>query len=234
MDMQKNKINLIFHKIVNNEQDITDRYDYVLDEAINLVNRIRKVVDKKGIELNVFLDDGDRSQFMFAEILSKKMGVGVYISLIANCVNKNGYLSSKEIKSLSEIGVKFCSHGFSHAALGRYKNNVVLNTPIDGEYKDFPRGHGNLLYEESVKFQIIESFKKLKKLHINVNSFVYPYGIYNEVVQKILRDSHLYDRAYTCDNGIEDIESDKLATPRFMIYNDLSAKKLISNIEECF
>ncbi len=229
--MQKNKVNIVFHTIVNNRQEISNRYDYVFEDAINLVNKIRKIVEEKGMKLNVFLDDGDQSQFLFAKVLSKEIGLNVHIALIANCVNKCGYLSDKEIKILEELGVAFCSHGFSHAALGRYENNMVIITPDGGEYKDFPRGHDNLLCKESVKFQIKESFIKLKNLNIKIESFVYPYGIYNEIIKRVVQASCLYNRAYTCDNGIEGERSDLFATPRFMIYNDVSTKELILSIK---
>jgi hypothetical protein len=231
MVMRINKLNLVFHKIANDVNELNNCYDYVFDDAINLIKKIKYIAEINNVGLNIFLDDGYRSQFEFAMILSKKFRLNVYISLIADCVDKNEYLSRKEINILKNSGIKFCSHSFSHVALGRYENNVVLTTPTGGEYKDFPRGHDNLLCKESVKFQIRESFIKLKNLNIKVESFVYPYGIYNEIIKRVVQDSCLYDKAYTCDNGIEDKRSDIFAISRFMIYNDISTKKLISSIE---
>lgn len=221
--MKKGNINLVFHKLVNNYNEINNRYDFVFDHAIAVIREVmEKSTQYSGLKVVVFLDDGHVSQWVFSRKIIELFGINVYISLIAEKIGQEGYLSESNINDLKHCGVDFCAHGFSHAALGKYHNDKVLETKIGGIYRNLPCGHKNIMMRNEVKFQVCESAANLEKFDLHINSFVYPYGIYNNEIIEVVRESGLYKYAYTCDDDIESGLSQSFALPRFMVYNDVS------------
>ena len=221
--MKKGNINLVFHKLVNNYNEISNRYDFVFDHAVKVVREVKeKSMQYPGLKTVVFLDDGYVSQYAFSKRIIESLDINVHISLIAEKIGHEEYLSENNIHDLKSCGVDFCAHGFSHAALGKYYNDKVLTTKSGGVYRNLPRGHKNILTRNEVKFQVCESTTKLEKFGLHINSFVYPYGIYNNEIMKIVQESGLYEYAYTCDDDIEMGSSQPFALPRFMVYNDVS------------
>lgn len=229
---EKNRLNLIFHKIVNNQKDLKSRYDFVSDNAIELIDETQKILKGKNIGLTIFLDDGYDTQYEFAKEIIKKFKIKVFISLISGNIESEGYLSKEKIIELKNKGIKFCSHGVSHATLGKYENGKVLPTPKKGVYENSPRGHDKLLFEEEVRFQVIESSNQLCRMKLDVSSFVYPYGAYNNSIKKIIERSLLYNKAYTCEEELEHQGKSLFTIPRFVVYNDISLDNWLLSISE--
>ncbi len=221
--MKKAKLNIVLHKIVEGKQELKSRYDVTEAFAYELAEQFQHVARNFSVEFGVFLDDGYRSQYSCALRVARDFGIKTFIPLISEAIGTEGYLSQEEIDSLKqENNVSFCSHGVSHAALGVYENERVISTPRGGVYHNMPRGHASVLTEEEIRYQLKESWKQLFERGIEVDTFVYPYGIYSESILNIVEREGLYKKAYTCDAGLERAGIRPLAIPRLLVDNTLS------------
>jgi hypothetical protein len=230
--MEKIRLNIVLHKIVSNEQLIQSRYDTTEDFSYELVMQLRSVLKDFSTEVGIFLDDGYQSQFSFALRLAHDCDSQIFIPIITQLIGMDGYISHKEIEILKqEKNIRLCSHSFSHAALGVYENNRVLPTPKGGLYHNMPMGHDSILTEQEIQFQLQESYKHLSNLGIQTDTFVYPYGIYSEDVLSVVKEAGVYAKAYTCDDGLEQVGVKSLAIPRLLIDNTLSISEWIKKAE---
>jgi len=230
--MARIRLNIVLHKIVEDQQEIRSRYDTTAEFAYDLVKQLRSVVRGSSIELGIFLDDGYQSQSSFALRLAREQSNQIFIPLITQLIGMDGYISYKEIEALrQEENIILCSHGFSHAALGVYENDTVLPTLKGGLYRNMPIGHDLVLAEQEIQFQLRESWRQLSDLGIQTDVFVYPYGIYSEDILSIVKQAGVYTKAYTCDDGLEQVGVGSLAIPRLLIDNTLSISKWVKKAE---
>ena len=220
--MGKLKLNIALHKIVAESEPLQSRYDVTEKFAFELVKNLSVATKNYSADFEVFFDDGYWSQVNFAIHLKRKLGTVVSIAVISENIGKEGYLSCEDITVLRGGGIKFCSHGASHAALGVYENDIVLRTEKGGQYRNMPRGHAFVLKEEEIRYQLKESKKQLAETDIETERFVYPYGIYSSDITRILKEEGLYSKAYTCDEGLEGLKTPPLAIPRLLVDNTLS------------
>ena len=230
--MERIRLNIVLHKIVEDEQEIQSRYDTIAEFAYDLVRQLQSIVRGSSIELDIFLDDGYQSQFSFALRLAREYDNQIFIPLITQLIGTDGYISHKEIEVLKqEENIILCSHGVSHAALGVYENDTVLPTPQGGIYRNMSMGHNSILTEQEIQFQLKESYRQLSELGIQTDTFVYPYGIYSEYILSIVEHSGVYAKAYTCDDGLEQVGVRSLAIPRLLIDNTLSISEWVKKAE---
>ena len=146
-------------------------------------------------------------------------------------IDKDGFLSLDEILDLQNFkNINICAHGFSHTSLSIYKDDMVMKNPIDGEYRDSPRGSKNLISENEVKFQINESKKDFDAKGIRTDIFIYPYGIYNNVTAGMVKDGK-FSLAYTCDDGLDDYNKKIFTKPRFIINSNTNLDNLQKRIK---
>ncbi len=230
--MENNRLNIVLHKIVGDEREIKSRYDTTGDFSYELVRQLQCVVKQFSIDLGIFLDDGYQSQFPFALQLACKYDSQIFISLVTQLIGRDGYISHEEIEILKqEENITLCSHSVSHAAFGTYGNDRLLLTPKGGIYRNMPMGHESTLTEQEIRFQLKESWKQLSDFGIETNVFVYPYGIYSEDILNIMGQVGIYAKAYTCDDGLEQIGVKSLAIPRLLVDNTISISEWVKKAE---
>lgn len=226
------KYNLIFHKILKEEKDIDDKYNISLDYYISFLkefnNAIRLKQNKESYTYQIYFDDGDDS---FIKLILPLIKPNEYckftLAIVTDWINKEGYLSEQEIISLNNLGINIASHGTSHSALAVSKKLSDRNTPINGEYRDGVFGFEQRLSENEVIYQFIESKKRLTKLGISVNEFVFPFGLYNDTTVRVNYELGTYKYLSTCD---EYLDEGQLLRPRYLIDNERSIDETIKSI----
>lgn len=222
-----NKINVVFHNIVEKESEVNNHYEVTVDFLCEIVESLLKILENKEVNLIVFLDDGYFSQAKYAKLLHENYGIEICISLISQNIGIDGYLDQMEIKTLYNYnGVSMASHGVSHAALGKYENGEILPTLPNGQYRNMRRGHAERLAVEEVRYQLKESKSQLAKNKIQTEIFVYPYGIFNDEITNLIQKEKIYSRAYTCEEGLETEKTLPLAIPRILVDNTQSVDEV--------
>jgi len=221
--MGRFRLNIVLHKIVQNKQELKNCYDVTEEFAYDLVKQFQSITSDKLVDLGIFLDDGYSTQFAFALRLAHDYNIQIFIPIISQTIGLDGYISGREIDILKqESNVILCSHGVSHAALGKYENNAVLPTPKGGVYRNMPIGQLSALTDQEILYQLKESSRQLSSFGIQTDTFVYPYGIYSVDILDVVRQSRVYAKAYTCDDGLEQLGVGSLAIPRLLVDNTLS------------
>lgn len=224
------RLNLVFHQILHDEAECQSVYDMHEETALKLLDAISALSHSHRIAQRVFLDDGYSKQFGFARMIQEHLGLRAVIGIATDDVCSEGYLTWNQIEELSLSGQHIASHGVSHAALGRYNNGAVMETPMGGVYRNMPKGRSVLLSETEVWYQVVESYYRLQDHRIVVSDFIYPYGVYNRTIRNIVKNSNLYATALTCDISVETENSDPFAIPRLVIDNSLSLDQWIAKI----
>ncbi|PJE64771.1 MAG: hypothetical protein COU90_00690 [Candidatus Ryanbacteria bacterium CG10_big_fil_rev_8_21_14_0_10_43_42] len=224
------RLNLVFHQILDIEEKRRSVYDMVEESAIKILETVLVLLHGRGIALRVFLDDGYSRQFGFARVLQERLGLLAVIGIATDDVGVKGYLTRNQVHVLSSSGQRIASHGVSHAALGKYDNDTVMETPSGGIYRNMPKGRIELLSEAEVRYQVVESHRELQRYGVSVSDFIYPYGVYNRTIRNIVENSNLYTTAHTCDIVLETEHSDLFLIPRLVIDNSLPADQWIEKI----
>lgn len=223
--MNNFKLNLVFHDIVGKESQIKNRFTVTKDYLDQLLRGLSKskvfTISKDSsdkILVRLFFDDDYKSLFLIAKPVLDKYGIKAKIGVVTQPVNTNHHLSKIELLRLKQEGFEFCSHGVSHAALCIYKKGVLQRTPSGGEYRNTPSEKRKILSEKEVVFQLVESKKQLEDfVNDRVEEFIYPYGLYNDDIVKILESNKIYKKAYTCDKSLETESCHPFKLPRVLI-----------------
>lgn len=220
------RLNLAFHKIKNNPSgkwEISPAFfEKIYDWCVN-----------QTYDFHIYFDDG-KNLDLPANIL-KKIAHKSTLAVETGNVGKTNYLTWQELQNLVKIGFSLASHTVSHPALCVYdkSNTNIISTPLGGEYTSSPRGRGQVLSEYQVRYQLIESKKKLTEKGFNVEELVFPYGLYSASIIGILDKLNIYKYYTTCD---EEVYQGGKIIPRFLIYGDKTPEEniscLIKNIEK--
>lgn len=203
------KLNICLHNIVNDKSEIETIYDLTrsqLHELLSILIKLRS--SGKIYSYELFFDDGYKSIINIAREFD--FGINnseVHGAIITDHIGLDNKLSAEDLKWLVKQGFSIDSHGVSHAALAIFQDQDLQTTKPGGIYHNKPYGKLSSLSEEEVKYQLIESGKKLKEVTgIYPSSFVLPYGLYNDIVASIATRFSSYTRLYTChdafDNGL--------------------------------
>jgi len=225
----KGNVNIVFHRVLENGEHPRSPYDLSRNFILSLVDKILPLLSEKEFRLRLFFDDGHLSHSEISQELKRNYGLDVVLGIVTDDVGGSGYLASEQLVSLFQSGISIASHGVSHAALGRYENGKVKDSPAGGMYHLMPRGKENILTENEIVYQTVESRKFFEKLGIPVSEFVYPYGIYNDQTKNIVSKAG-YVRAYSCDFNIENEKSDALSIPRLVIDSSLPVDGWVDKI----
>lgn len=144
-----------------------------------LINR-HQLPDKS---ILITIDDGYDDNYAYAFQIMKKYNVTGNFMIPTGLMEKNGYLTWKQIKEMAENPLMHIyNHTLSHAAL-------------DG------------LSKEQAEFEIKEANKQLEdNLGIKVNIFTYPYGYFNDQAIQILKDNG-FIAAFSTQDGITQCSS---------------------------
>ncbi|MDO8570311.1 MAG: polysaccharide deacetylase family protein [Candidatus Daviesbacteria bacterium] len=226
-------LNLIFHRLVENDKDIRNIYELNVNQFIEIVNLVRKLSSNQNCSFDsyrLYFDDGDDSFVSVAlqHIPDKELSNCV-LAIPTDNINKEGFLSAKDLIFLKRRGVKISSHSVSHSALAFYIGQTTQPTPKGGIYKTAPFGHTKILTSQEILFQMCESKKILINIIGKVSEFVLPHGCYNDDVLSINNKNKIYQIISTCDNFLDDGSS---LRPRILIRFDMTVSEFQNLISE--
>tara|TARA_B100001989_G_C24524919_1_gene458080 strand:- start:259 stop:981 length:723 start_codon:yes stop_codon:yes gene_type:complete len=153
---------LIFHSFNNNPH--SDKfYDLSIENFISLIDYLGNKINPEKIIIT--FDDGFKSIIPAVE-KSLKKGYKTIVYIISDYIDKEGFLSKKDIKYLYSIGCKIGSHSKSHKDLSKVNNDIL-------------------------KLELTESKKVLEKIiGEEVIHFAFPYGSFNKF--SIKRAKNIY------------------------------------------
>lgn len=142
-----------------------DLEDYILHD---------KEIPRKSVLIT--FDDGYLDNYFNAYPLLKENHMKATIFVISSLLDKEPFMTKKQVKELSENGIDIESHTFSHVDLDKKSYN---------EQKE----------------ELQKSKEELEKLLCkNVNAIAYPKGLYNEDTINAANDAG-YDVGFTVERG---------------------------------
>ena len=214
------QINIIFHNIAEDNEELTNKYSVNRWYLIRLIEDIKsKLISMENRpELCLYFDDGYSSFYNVVLPMIDDIPFPITLTVILDKLDTAGYITTEQLINISNSRVSIASHGVSHAALAVYRENQLQDIALIGKYENTPFGQGEPLSADQIKYQFIESKKKLESI-INkpIDEFVLPYGLYNSRVVEIFKELDLYKYLSTCDIGID---NGQILKPRFLISND--------------
>lgn len=225
------KLNLVFHNIVFDSSYGLSKYsmsvgDYkkILETTLDYCERSDSIFKN----VKVYFDDGNISTL---EILS--MSNLIYfcehvVAIPTGWIGKRGFLRSTDVLEIANKGIKIVSHGVTHSALAIFRGNGTASTPCGGKYQPGNGGKKNILSENQVKYELIESKKFLESLSINPDEFVLPYGLYNNDTIKINSCTRAYKYLCTCDIGLD---NGNTMRPRVIVFSGQTIHDILHDIQ---
>lgn len=151
-------------------------------------------------------DDGYEDNYTYMFPLAKKYNVKVTVYMIGYKIDKPGYLSSEQIKEMSDSGlVQFGSHTLDHPSLTGLSEQGI---------REQFSGTSWLISEITGK---------------PVTTVAYPSGDYNETVMDVARE--FYQFAYTTDDDSY-YGQDAMMLPRYAILRDTSLATFLYFVEK--
>jgi len=161
---------------------------------------------KSGRFVVITIDDAFKSFYQNGLPLLKKYGYPATLFINTETIGGDSYMSWGEIRESMKEGIEIGNHTHSHA--------FFLNLPEEERYKKF---------REEIR-------RSQKLIGENLDDYVpdvfaYPYGEFDEKMQKIVREEGM-KAAMAQNSGVIDSGTDLYALPRFPMssyYSDLSA-----------
>jgi len=156
-------------------------------------------------------DDGYEDFFHYAFPILQKHGIYATVFLPTSYIGKTNiwnpkanyicnHLTWRQIQKMAEWGIEFGAHSCKHHSLIKYEPSKVID-------------------------EIIEPINILEQvLGVRPISFSYPYGVYNNMVQKIVK-AH-YDVAFSVTDGTFDWRTDRYAINRVYVSNRFQWREL--------
>ena len=226
------RLNLVFHDIVFNSSNELSKYsmsvgDYkrILETTLDYCERSDSIFKN----VKVYFDDGYISTL---EILSMSDLVDYCEHVVAiptGWIGKGGFLKRTNVLDIANKGIKIVSHGVTHSALAIFKGCRIVSTPsCNGKYQPGSGGKKEILSENQVKYELIESRKFLESLSINSDEFVLPYGLYNKDTIKINLCMHAYKYLCTCDIALD---NGSIMKPRVIVFSGQTIYDILYNIQ---
>ena len=222
------QVNLIFHDIVISSAKINNKYTITKDYFLSLMEEIgRSTKNKKTLfmKYRIYFDDGYTSFHDTIYPLLYNKPWEVTLAIVTDNLDSEGFLKSRILREYFNQGIKIASHGTSHAALAVYKDGKLQDTPSGGKYNNSPRGQREPLSENEIIYQYYESKKYLESLlSIEIDEFVFPYGLYNSQVVFLNSKYGFYKYLSTCD---EHLDFGASLRPRVLINNERTIPETI-------
>lgn len=170
---------------------MTEVYNYLINN---------KPIPEKSILIT--FDDGYMDNYTNAFPILKELNMKATIFLISGGIDNGYYLSTDQIKEMSNYGIDFQSHTVNH------------------KYLD------ELSYQEQLK-EVTESREAIKKItKKDVIAIAYPYGNYNNDTLKATEEAG-YSLAFTTDRGLADRNDNKLELNRIYVSSNYSLNDFI-------
>lgn len=152
-------------------------------------------IPKKSILIT--FDDGYMDNYVHAFPILKELDMKATIFVISSGIDGGYYLSSDQIREMSEYGIDIESHTVNH---------VHLNS---------------LSYEEQLK-ELKDSKSKIESItNKPVLSIAYPFGDYNENSEKAATAAG-YSLAFTTNRGLANKSDNKVSLDRIYVSSDYS------------
>ncbi|GKU26267.1 polysaccharide deacetylase family protein [Clostridium folliculivorans] len=170
---------------------LDELYGYLRDSA---------PIPSKSVVLT--FDDGYIGNYTYAYPVLKEFGFTATIFMISECVDKDSYLTSSQIKELSEYGIDIESHTTDHSDLTK----LSLSKQID-------------IMKESK-----HSLERL--LNKPINYIAYPYGKLNDNSKKAAAAAG-YKMAFNVQGTLTDKKDNIYNLDRFYIGNNFSMSDFI-------
>ena len=214
------RLNLVFHNIVKNKKDVNNDFCVTKDYYFELTQKIKNLIRENKTnfkQICFYFDDGYLSFKDLIFLSIKDNWLSYYLAIVTDWINKDNFLSEKDLIFLRDSGVNICSHGISHSSLAIYADDKLQATPRGGEYINIFKGKKKVLTQNEVVYQLKESKRILERiLGQPVNEFVLPYGLYNNQTLQINGNNGLYKTISTCE---EFLDNGKNLKPRFLVMN---------------
>ena len=181
------------------------KHKYKIISENNLVEFVRERIPLPLNSILLTFDDGYEDNYSEALPVLEEFGFKAMIFISPNLVNKQGYLTYKQIKKTIKRNFFYGAHTLTHAHL--------LN-----------------LSEKEIKKEILNSKIILEeKLYCEVNFFAYPYGAYSERIRRLVAESG-YLGAFSLHRGINTSKTDRFGLRRMMIKGSDSMSQFIYKI----
>jgi hypothetical protein len=223
-----NKIRIVFHDIVK-KNDKDDFFSVTVGDLKEILLILSSKPFNKN-EIEIFFDDGYKTALSGAKTCAQ-YGFRVNLGISTDFIGLSSkYLNEADIKFLDKNSVTISSHGCSHAALVLPGQSQIVK---GGEYKNSVAGKNNSLSENEVIYQLVESKKRLEEiLGKSIDNFVYPYGLYNNDLIKIMKKSNLYQTAHGCEYADKVKDSlNRFAVHRVLYSNSVKPYEFINSLK---
>lgn len=167
-------------------------------------SEILKMVRERSDVLLTF-DDSYESDYTVALPLLKASGIRARFFVVAGRIGQKGFLSSKQIQSLSSEGMTIGSHGMYHRKWA-------------------------MLSGQELEQEVLEARDRIEQItSARVLEAACPFGSYNRRVLQRLWTSG-YDRVYTSDGG--PARTDSWIQPRNTIVRDDNLERVLAIIND--
>lgn len=139
-------------------------YKFITPYDLYLALKGKKKISEKSVI--VTFDDGYRDFYTDAYPIIKKYEIPATVFMATGLVNQSNYLTYEQIVDILKSGyVEFGSHSWSHKNLTMISDKELIEEIYNGK-KYFEKTYG-----------------------VALRYFAYPYGTYNEKVEKMIKDA---------------------------------------------
>jgi peptidoglycan/xylan/chitin deacetylase (PgdA/CDA1 family) len=164
--MSRNKITLMYHAVIPDEEQGRDFYCIPVSEFRKQIEYISTVYRSQSeTDVIATFDDGDVSNYTLVYPILKEFNFLAYFFITVSKVGTKGFMSWEQIKQLSDSGMIIGSHGMTHRILTELKDDE-LDNEIRGSKK------------------VLED-----NLGTSISYFSVPRGFYNNKIIQKAKDS---------------------------------------------
>jgi peptidoglycan/xylan/chitin deacetylase (PgdA/CDA1 family) len=170
----------------------------------------------------ITIDDGYASAYTVAFPILKKYSFPATLYLYTNFFS-NGRLAltADQVKEMCASGIEIGCHSRSHPVL-------TLKTRKSGKVRI---AMNEIQYVNFLKDEIVKSRKTLQDmLGLQIDTFAYPYGVYSNVVEQVVREAG-YKAAFSVCPSYNTKKTRRMALKRTTIYFNTSTDSLKRALE---
>lgn len=202
----------VSNEVILSKDTLREQLQYVKDSGYTTITmsefndylKGKGNLPKKSILLT--FDDGYMDNYANAYPILKELNMTATIFVISSGIDDGYYLSSPQIKEMSDYGIDIESHTVNH---------VHLNT---------------LSYQSQVD-ELTKSKSKLESITGKpVISIAYPFGDYTADTKKAAKECG-YSLGFTTDTGFDNKQSDSFTLKRLYISSSFSFDKFKSRLQ---